>query len=195
MSGLEYVLRSGKSVREICEAAAVTEESQALAGSQAKPVDFVGALADADQFVEAIGFLAHALPKREAVWWAWTCARDTAGTEPKEVIQAALDATGSWITDPTDDNRRAAYQAAQDADIGTPAGCAGAAAFFCGDTMGPPDQPPMPPGEYMAAKAIAGCILLSAATKPEEIGDLFRDFMSRGLDVAERVQLWHPPEG
>lgn len=169
-------------------------EAAALAGPDALPLDFIEALRSGEKLIEAVGFLAHAIPRREAIWWAWSCARDTSGDDAPEVVQASLEATRRWITEPTDENRRAAYEAAQSADLMTPAGSAGAAAFFSGDTMGPPDQPAMPPGEFMAAKAIAGCLILSAGAEPEEMFPRLEGFLDRGLEVAEKVGLWHPPE-
>jgi len=188
-------LRTGKSVGEICEAAGLEAEVVALVTPERAPPAFVGALREGEKVIEAVGFLAHALPVREAIWWAWTCARDSAGDEPAAKIQTALDATGRWIHEPSDENRRAAYEAAQAADIMTPAGSAGAAAFFSGGSMGPPDQPPMPPGEHMAAKAIFGCVVLAAGSEPEQMEPRLHGFLDRGLEVAERVGLWHLQEG
>ena len=194
MPGLEHILRTGKSVGEICEAVGFDPEVSALASPELAPLGFVDALREGEKLIEAVGFLAHALPKREAIWWAWSCARDSAGEEASEAVQASLEATGRWIHEPTDENRRAAFDAAQKADVMTAAGSAGAAAFFAGDSLGPPDQPPMPPEEFMAAKAIAGSLLLAASVEPEETFTRLAEFLDRGLEVAERVHLWHPPE-
>lgn len=188
------MLRTGKSVEEICQAVGLDPEATDLAGPDDLPLDFIQALRGGEKLIEAVGFLAHAMPRREAIWWAWSCARDTSGEDAPEVVQTSLEATRRWITEPTDENRRAAYEAAQKADLMTPAGSAGAAAFFSGDTMGPPDQPPMPPGEFMAAKAISGCLILSAGAEPEEMFTRLDEFLDRGLEVAEKVGLWQPPE-
>jgi hypothetical protein len=186
------VLRSGKTIEEVCKASGMDTLPE---GDLVTPSDLIDALRKGEQVVAALGILAHALPTREAVWWAWSCVRDTAGDEPPPKIQASLDATGQWIKEPSDENRRAAYDAAQEADLGTAAGCVGAAAFFTGDTLGPADQPPVPPEEYMAAKALAGSLLFAAADEPDEMLERLDDFVGRGLEVADRVSLWHSPEG
>ena len=115
--------------------------------------------------------------------------------EPPEEIKAVLEATEEWIKDPTEENRRAAMEKAEAAEFSTAAGCAGLAAFFCGESMAPPDVDPVPPGEYMAAKAIAGSIVLSAVSEePEKANEKFMSFVEQGMVVAEKIQLWTPPE-
>ena len=59
--------------------------------------------------------------------------------------------------------------------------------------MGPPDQPEMPPGEYMAAKAISGAVILAAMAEPPEAEDRLQEFLRKGMQVAERVHLWDAP--
>jgi hypothetical protein len=186
----DRVLATGSSVGRVWKAAGL---DPAGLPEHDSPEELVAALIEAEKPVEAITFLAHALPTREAVWWAWSCARRASGEDPPEEIRASLEATGAWISDPTDARRRAAYELAQKADMATPAGCAGAAVFFSGGSMGPPDQPEMPPGEYMAAKAIAGAVLLAAASDPAEAEVRLETYLRGGMDVAERVHLWQPP--
>ncbi len=187
---MEHRLGTGRSLDEICAAAGLDSvDTSALAA----PDELIQRLRDGDRIVEAIGFLAHALPKREAIWWAWSCARQAAGDDPPDAVRASLEATGQWIQDPTDANRRTAYEQAQKADMSTAAGCAGAAAFFSGGSMAPPDQPAMPPNEYQAAKAIAGAVLLAAVVDPEEAEDMMARYLDKGLEVAARVHLWKAP--
>ena len=187
---MEHRLGTGRSLDEICAAAGL--DGVDTEGLDA-PQDLIQRLRDDEQVVEAINFLAHALPKREAIWWAWSCARIAAGEEPPAAIRASLEATGRWIQEPTDANRRHAYELAQKADMATPAGCAGAAAFFSGGSLGPPDQPELPPDEFQAAKAIAGAVLLAAVKDPLEAKATLQDHLDRGLEVADRVHLWSAP--
>ena len=144
-------------------------------------------------YPDAVRFIAHALPKREAVWWAWVCARRAAGENPPPKIKAALDATEKWIAQPNEDNRRLAMAAAQKAELGTAAGCAGLAAFFSGGSLAPPDAPPVPPGEFLAAKAVSGAVIFAAVAKePEKAPEKFRSFVAQGVEVTNRVKLWEP---
>jgi hypothetical protein len=167
------------------------DEAVALVRPDLHPLDFVRLLMEKALYADAVRFIAHALPKREAVWWAWVCARRSAGENPQAKIKAALDATERWIAQPNDDNRRLAMTAAQKAEVGTAAGCAGLAAFFSGGSLAPPDAPPVPPGEFLAAKAVSGAVIFAAVAKePEKAPEKFRSFVAQGVEVTNRVKLW-----
>jgi hypothetical protein len=185
------MLRSGKTVPAICQAAEVSEEGRALLGADVAARQFVEQLLEQERYADAIAFLAHALPRREAVWWAWLCAREAAGEKAPPATLASLDATKAWIAEPTDANRRAAFAAAEAAGVATATGCAGLAAFLSGDTLGPPGAPPAPPEEYAGSKAIGGSINLAAvADGTIDIPARYAEFVRRGLELADRVQLW-----
>jgi hypothetical protein len=184
-----------RTVAELVQAAELDEEARKLLTPTIAPRGLVQAMLERDLHADAVRFLAHALPRREAVWWAWVCARRAAGDAPPPQIRAALDATERWIREPSDEHRRAAMQRAEAADFGTAAGCAALAAFLSGDNLAPPNvEQRVPPGEFMAAKAIAGAIVLAAvAQEPEKAPEKFQAFIQQGLDVVNRIKLW--PEG
>lgn len=155
------------------------------------PLDFVALLMERSLFPDAVRFIAHALPKREAVWWAWVCARRAAGENPQPKIKAALAATEKWIAQPDEINRRSAMAAAENAELGTAAGCAGLAAFFSGGSIAPPNAAAVPPGEFLTAKAVSGAVIFAAvAREPEKAPEKFRSFVAQGLEVTNRVKLW-----
>lgn len=175
----------------ISNVAELGEEAMALARPELHPLDFVALLMEKSLYPEAVRFVAHALPKREAVWWGWVCARRAAGENPAPKIKSALDATERWIAQPTDENRRAAMAAAQKAEVGTAAGCAGLAAFFSGGSLAPPEAPAVPPGEFLTAKAVAGAVIFAALGKePERAPEKFRSYVAQGVEVTNRVKLW-----
>jgi hypothetical protein len=175
----------------ISTAAELGEEAMALLRPDLHPLDFVALLMEKALYPDAVRFVAHALPKREAVWWGWVCARRAAGETPPPKIKAALDATERWIAQPHEDNRRLAMAAAEKAELGTAAGCAGLAAFFSGGSLAPPDAPAVPPGEFLAAKAVAGAVIFAAVAKePEKAPEKFRSFVAQGVEVTTRVKLW-----
>ena len=175
----------------IATVAELGEEAMALLRPDLHPLDFVARLMEKALFPDAVRFVAHALPKREAVWWGWVCARRAAGENPPPKIKAALDATERWVAQPNEDNRRSAMAAAQKAELGTAAGCAGLAAFFSGGSLAPPDAPAVPPGEFLAAKAVSGAVIFAAVAKePEKAPEKFRSFVAQGVEVTTRLKLW-----
>ena len=82
-------------------------------------------------------------------------------------------------------------RAAEAAELKTAAGCAGLAAFFSGGSMAPSNAAPVPPGEYLTAKAVSGAVICAAvAVEPEKAPEKFRTFLDQGLDVVNRIKLW-----
>jgi hypothetical protein len=166
------------------------EAAMAMAGPETQPAEYVSLLLGKKLYPDAVRFVAHALPKREGIWWAWMCARRAAGEQAKPEIRAALEATEKWIAQPNEEHRRAAMAAAEKAQFDTPAGCAGLAAFLTSGSMAPPEAPPVPPGEYLSAKAVSGAVICAAVTEPENAPARFEQFVAQGLDVANRIKLW-----
>src|SRR5260221_9912957 len=123
---------TAKTAAEVCKHFPLGEEAKKLLGDSQTPVQFLNTLMEKQQFPDAVRFLAHALPKREAVWWACLCARQAHGPNPPAPLGPALQAAEKWTSDPSEDNRRAAHTAAEAGAMGSPAGFAPRAAFFSG---------------------------------------------------------------
>jgi hypothetical protein len=181
----------GRGTKQLAAVAELSDEANALlVANEPAPPAFIAQLTEGEHFSDAVRFLAHALPKREAVWWAWVSARKAAGAEPSPAIKNALEATEQWIMQPTEENRRRALVAGEAAEFGTAAGCAALAAFMTSGSMSPPENPVVPPPEFMTAKAVAGSVTLAAVSKPDQMKAQFADFVKIGLEVAERTKLW-----
>jgi hypothetical protein len=182
-------------VTRLVDAAELEPEAAALRDPAAGPKEYISALAKAGQHADALKFLAHLLPRREAVWWAWMCARKEAGQNAEPEIVVALKATEEWIGEPTDQNRRAAMQAAEGASFETAAGCAALAAFLSGGSLAPPDVSEVAPPRFAAARAVFGSLILAAVTvQPERSPERFRRYLGYGLELAERIRLWESLE-
>ncbi len=180
-----------RSLQELCELAELEEEGKGLLRKEHTPPEFIASLVEHEHYADAVRLLAHALPKREAIWWAWVSARRVLNGEPPPSIRTALQATEQWIMQPTEEHRRPMLTIAEEADIGTPPGCAALAVFLSGGSIAPPQLPPVEPGEFAAAKAIAGSVTLAAvSTEPERAPEKFRAFIAQGLEVARRLNLW-----
>jgi hypothetical protein len=181
---------------ELATLAEVDEETRNGFAPGAPHRAVVQQLVTMGKFAEAVRFVAFAMPRREGVWWAWVTAKRSAGADAPPPIKAALEATERWIAQPTDANRRQAFELAQQADIGTAAGCAGAAAFFAGESIAPANVATVPPGPHDASKMIAGAVLLSVLAKePEKAPEKFLAAIQQGLDVITKIKLWPADEG
>jgi len=182
---------TAKSAEELCGIAELSGEAIALLRNGMPQREYMDALIEQKQFPDAVRFLAHALPKREAVWWAWVCARRASGQNAAPAIKRSLEATEKWLVQPNEENRRRAMKIAQEAQLESPAGCAGLAAFVSGGSLAPPEAPQVSPGENLTAKAVAGAILLAAVlVEPEHAESKLQSFIGQGMEVVKRIGLW-----
>jgi hypothetical protein len=182
-----------RTAAEVCKRFPLGEDAKKLLRDGQTPRQFLDALLERQEYPDAARFLAHALPKREAVWWACLCARAAHGAGAPAKAAAALQAAEKWVADPSEDNRRAAMAAAEAAELGTPAGCAAVAAFWSGGSLAPPNVPAVPPGEHLTAHGVAGAVLLAAVlTQPEKAAERYRQFFTLGVEVASGANRWRP---
>jgi hypothetical protein len=176
---------------DVAAVAELSDEATGLVRPEIAPQDYVALLMSKKLYADAVRFVAHALPKREAVWWGWISAKRAAGSDPPPKIKASLEATEKWIAQPDDESGRVAMAAAKEAQTTTAAGCAGMAAFFSGSSLGPAHVPPIPPGEFLTAKAVTGAVIYAAVGKdPVNAPDRFQSFVTQGVEVAVKIKLW-----
>src|ERR1044072_2900538 len=90
-----------------------------LAGCQ-DSFEALDRLERAGLLIEATRLIAHALPAREAVWWACACSRHTPASGPHRAAEAqARDGAEKWVPNPTDEHRRAAMKQAETTGFGS----------------------------------------------------------------------------
>ena len=175
---------------DVCRHAALSADFGAPPRPDLTAAQFLHELVAAADFPRAGRFLAAALPKREAVWWACLCVRQSPAAAGPQA-EAALRAAERWAADPTDEHRRAAFAAAEAAGVGTPAGCAAIAAFLSGGSLAPPNVAEVPPAEHLTASAVAGSVALAAvAAKPEQAPQRYQKFFALGTEVARGARRW-----
>jgi hypothetical protein len=135
---------------------------------------------------EAARLAAHALPKREAVWWACMCARAIPDPSVKAADLAALTAAEAWVRKPTDEAlRRAAMAAADKTGFQSAEAWAAMGAFWSGGSMAPEGAPAVPPAEHFTALAISGAVMLAAVrNRPERAPDRLTRFLAAAREIA-----------
>jgi len=90
-------------------------------------------LEQADLADAALCLAAHALPPREAVWWACRCARHAVTAEGRLATDiAAAEAAEAWVRVPDSAHRARAYNAARRAKFQSAEALAGLAVFWSG---------------------------------------------------------------
>ena len=136
-------------------------------------------------YQDAIKLLAHALPKRLAVWWACLAARRAQTPETSEENLQALIVTEAWAKKPTEPNRLQCKALAEATQFKTPSSWAATAATWCAGSMTNEGEPEVPPPAYLYAHAVAGCVSLAAATiDAEKIEEYYELLLAQGIDLA-----------
>lgn len=145
--------------------------------------------------LEATRLMAHALPKREAVWWACMCAAHTAPPDLSENDRKARETAEHWVRQQTDQVRRAGMQLAEAGGFTTPEAWTAVAAFWSGDSMAPEGQPAVPPGPHLTGMAVAGCVALAAVRgDPTKQQARLKQFLESGRNIAAGGPGRLPPE-
>ena len=165
----------------------LTDEGKAAMTPEMTPDEFLAALLDRKLVADSLHFLSHALPKRQSVFWAMSCARQSGGgAEP--VAEAALKAAEKWIADPSESNRQECIAAANAADTTTPAGATALAAYYSSG---------LPPGEdaranakayFMTARLVSAAIAMAAVEGDrEQAMARFDAFIAKGVEIHKRT--------
>jgi hypothetical protein len=182
---------AAKTAAEVCRRFALSEEARPLLKDAMAPQQFLALLQEKLLYTDALRFLAQALPNRESVFWAYTCAKQATGAGAAEPAAKALAATLKWVTDPTEANRRAVQPLYEAAGIGTPAGCAAVAAFWSGGSMAPEGLPEVPAPENLCGHGSACAAMLAAAQgDPAKYAERCADLLAKGTAIAAGKVKW-----
>lgn len=173
------------SAAEAAKTLALTPEAAALLKPQESVAGFLSALLAAELMNDAVGVMAQALPKREAVWWACLASRSLVDAQTPPAVVAAVEAAEAWVYRPSEETRRAAMDRAQATKFDHPGVWAAVGAFWSGGSMAPPNLPAVPPAEHLTGVAVAGAVNLSAVMRqPEYAKDKLKAFLGQAIDIA-----------
>lgn len=175
--------------QEVCEHCQLGDEARALLRPDASVPQFLDALITAGHLLDAVKFLAQALPKPQAIAWACQCLRQlqALSTPAQEQALAACDA---WLKQPDDERRRAAFTAAEKAGLDSPAGCTALAVFFSGGSLAPPNVPAVPPADYLTGRTVGNAIVLAVVSRePHKAPEKFRHCLALGQPLLRSPHL------
>jgi len=162
------------------------DEARGLLIDGQTPAEYIQLLQDRKMFADAIRFLAMALPKREAVWWACVASKSMMAKDVSPQDVATLSAAEAWVYQPTEENRRQAMAYAEAAEFKTASSWSATAAFWSAGSMAPADVPVVPPAPDLTAKAVTGAVLLAVAgAEPSELDATYIRMLGIGLNIAQ----------
>jgi hypothetical protein len=181
--------RSPLTLRDLCERAKLGEDAKALLKDEHTARQFLELLIGKELFLDAIRLLAHALPKRAAVGWGCLCVRHSLGTEDAAKISETHVAVERWVSNPAEENRRAAKAAADKEGLESPSAILALAAFFSGGSIAPANLQPVASPEHVTPQLVAGAVMASAVkSQPEKAPEKYRAFLQKGMALMARMQ-------
>lgn len=190
-----FIRVSATKASEVGTHAALEDGARALLDGDPSPRVFVERLIEKGLFSDAIRFMAHALPPREAVWWGclclWRAVDRRADRLPPPECEALRRAV-LWVLEPGEETRRAAEKAGGTANLSTAGGCLAMAAFWNSGSMTASHLPSVPAPAFAAAKTAAGGILLASARNGgrKSAGYQHR-FLELSMEIANSRFLWN----
>ena len=168
---------------ELCAPLSLSDAAKTCLQGDPPPAEFFEALLQQKLLRDAALFLARWLPKRSSLWWGAMCLEG--GTPPSPKGDSPLALAVRWFHHPTDEQRRAAMDAANRAEMKTPEAWMGAAVFWCEGPLGPPGYETPPAAEHLTAVAVHLALTLKAERgTPAEIAQAYERF----LELGQRVQ-------
>lgn len=133
--------------------------------------------------IDMLQLLAHALPAREATWWACMSARDHI-TQQNGKLTPSIKAAEAWVLQPGEDTRTTARAALDSASNEDETVLCAMAASFADGTLGPGENEDYaaPPGAVGGAVfGMALIALFDDATDPDTHGPIL---LERALNIA-----------
>jgi hypothetical protein len=177
---------AGAPLAVVLERAKLAPEVAGLVTGVAEVAGVIAVLVKAGFALEASRVFAHALPRREAVWWACMCAGHTAGEALGAQDRRARELAEQWVRSQEDAPRREAMEAARAAGMQSPDAWAGVAAFWSGESITPAHLPPVPPPAHLTGVAVAGAVALSSVrADARRQGARLARFLRSAQDIAE----------
>ena len=158
-------------------------EANAVLRAEMTPQVAVQALLAADRPQDALTLLARLLPKRYAVAWVCQCAREQALSQED---RAGASLAEQWVREPSESNRRAAFEFAHAGGYKSLGAWIAAAAGWSGGSLAPAAQEtPVPPPEHLTARATVAAINLLAALEPAEFDARRKAFIERAAGLLQ----------
>jgi len=148
-----------------------------------EPLAYAQTLLRSRQPADAIAFLAHLLPRREAVWWARQCAAAILGRRAEDARLLAADA---WVREPDDERRQAALKLGEAGNRTLPTTWLALAAGWSPVPRPRPDgKPPLQPASVCARAVNAAIMQAIAGSAPALMSGWIVACVDAGVRFAE----------
>lgn len=179
---------------ELCTACRIRLKplAKTLLDEHDTPQEFYRALRQHDCLADARRILAHALPKRRALWWGCLVSSDLNRHEPVSAIEQVLPDVIQYVTRPNEASRRLALEMGKRVGVNTLAGTLAMATFFSAGSVSLPGLPEVPPRPFVTGRLIGVTVYLASVMRDAaHYKDHLRAYLDIGELVAQGQLLWH----
>jgi len=165
---------------------ALSDDARALlkVDARANTRRFLDQLMGSGLPADALALVARVLPKRYVVAWACDCFKAALAddAEASDVDRAGLALAQHWLSEPSEDNRRAALDFAERGEFGTAGAWIAASAGWTGGSLLPRGYDPVVPPDHLPAEAAIAALRLTAARSGDYAGAI-NGFVTRAIQI------------
>jgi hypothetical protein len=175
---------AGSRPLRVCEGLELSVPARAALADDPGPESFLATLQAAGCDEDAILYLAHALPRTDAVAWACACVLALRGDTLPAAALRALQAAQRWAAAPDTQACQAAAAAAEAEGLQDEGAArfGALAAAWSGDSLGPAGLPATPPPAAIGSLAVAAAVALAvAAGEPSALAGRQWECLALGL--------------
>jgi len=171
--------------KQVFETYPELSETVSEPSSDIAPQDYALELQESEEPLAALAYFAHALPKRESVWWGMKCVAGLNGAKT-EAERRVLDLSETWVREGDEEARAAVHAAAEAAKTDSAVVWIGLAAGWSGGSLSPnPDHRVEMPDD-LTAKAVNTALLIALGSlEPGKRDEALKSCLSAGLSFAE----------
>ncbi len=163
-----------------------------LAHSDPQPNSYLKLLLREGLVRDARHFLAHALPRRRALWWACLCASDVLSlAEKQEDLSSSVKVVAEFVRWPGESRRRRAETIFRRQRSNTLAAQLAGAAFYSTGSIAPPEAHTHPAPPSVLGKFVSVSVYLAATRKNiRQYVHHMREYIHLGEQIALGQNLW-----
>jgi hypothetical protein len=145
---------------DLCQKLKLDDAARELLVPGQTPLQFFDLLVSKKLYPDAVRVIASLLPPQVAVAWGCRTVRAVFGDSMPAKEVPPLETAEQWVTEPSEENRRAAQAQAEGTGFEGITSWLSAAAFWSGGSMSPPGAPEVPPPPGLVAQALTGAMML-----------------------------------
>ena len=175
-----------RQMAELADHTPLTDDGKPLLDPAQSARDLIARLVEEKLWIDAVSVLAHAMPKREAVWWGALIARQALPEPPDRKELMTLEAAEAWVRKPSEEARQVALaRGGAIRDTNAPSAWAAVAAGWATGSMVPKSEIDVPAQPWMTGTAVFSAVMRGAMAEPERALVRLRAALVCGLDIAD----------